>query len=181
MAEIATIARPYAEALFQASKSDLGGAQVWLNSFAAVAADAALLQFAANPKATNAQVIDLVLSVSKVQASSPANTAAATNFLSAVVENGRLNALGEIAAQFQKLKNMAQGVNDAVIYSAFAIDDAALADLVVLLEGRFARKLRASVQIDESLIGGVRVVVGDEVLDTSVRARLDQMKAALIA
>ena len=176
MAEIATIARPYAEALYQASKSDLGATQVWLNSFAAVAADAALLQFAANPKATNAQVIDLVLSVSKVQA-----TPAATNFLSAVVENGRLNALGEIAAQFQKLKNAAQGVNDAVIYSAFAIDGVALADLVVLLEKRFARKLNCTVQIDESLIGGVRVVVGDEVLDTSVRARLDQMKAALVA
>jgi len=176
MAEIATIARPYAEALYQASKSDLGSTQVWLNSFAAVAADAELLQFAGNPKATNAQVIDLVLSVVKVQA-----TPAATNFLSTVVENGRLNALGEIAGQFQKLKNMAQGVNDAVIYSAFAIDGAALSDLVVLLEKRFARKLECTVQIDESLIGGVRVVVGDEVLDTSVRARLDQMKAALVA
>ena len=176
MAEIATIARPYAEALFQASKSDLGGAQIWLNSFAALAENAELLQFAASPKATNAQVIDLVLSVSKVQA-----TPAAANFLTTVVENGRLNALGEIAAQFQKLKNSAQGVNDAVIYSAFAIDGAALADLVTLLEKRFARKLNASVVIDASLIGGVRVVVGDEVLDTSVRARLDQMKAALVA
>lgn len=176
MAEIATIARPYAEALYQASKSDLGATQVWLNSFAAVAGDSELLQFAASPKATNAQVIDLVLEVSKVEA-----TPFATNFLSTVVENSRMSALGEIATQFQKLKNAAQGVNDAVIYSAFAIDGAALADLVVLLEKRFARKLNASVQIDESLIGGVRVVVGDEVLDTSVRARLDQMKAALVA
>jgi F-type H+-transporting ATPase subunit delta len=98
-----------------------------------------------------------------------------------IVENGRLNALPEIAAQFQTLKNSAQGVNDAVIYSAFPIDGAALADLVALLEKRFARKLNSTVQIDESLIGGVRVVVGDEVLDTSVRARLDQMKAALVA
>ncbi len=176
MAEIATIARPYAEALFQASKSDLGVAQAWLNSFAVVAADAALLQFAASPKATNAQVIELVLSVSKVNASP-----AAINFLSTVVENGRLNALAEIATQFQKLKNAAQGVNDAVIYSAFPIDGVSLTDLVVLLEKRFARKLNAVVAIDQSLIGGVRVVVGDEVLDTSVRARLDQMKAALVA
>jgi F-type H+-transporting ATPase subunit delta len=59
MAEIATIARPYAEALYQASKSDLGATQVWLSSFAAVAADAELQQFAASPKATNSQVIDL--------------------------------------------------------------------------------------------------------------------------
>jgi len=176
MAEIATIARPYAEALYQASKSDLGATQAWLNSYAAVAADAGLLQFAANPKATNAQVIDLVQSVAKVNA-----TPAATNFLTAIVENGRLNALGEIAAQFQKLKNAAQGVNDAVIYSAFPIEGAALADLVTLLEKRFARKLNCTVALDSSLIGGVRVVVGDEVLDTSVRARLDQMKAALVA
>jgi F-type H+-transporting ATPase subunit delta len=176
MAEIATIARPYAEALFQASKSDLGGAQTWLNALAAVASDAGLQQFAASPKATNAQVIELVLSVAGTTA-----TAAVTNFVTAVVDNGRLNALGEIAAQFQTLKNAAQGVNDAVIYSAFPIDGAALTDLVALLEKRFARKLNASVQIDASLIGGVRVVVGDEVLDTSVRARLDQMKAALVA
>jgi F-type H+-transporting ATPase subunit delta len=176
MAEIATIARPYAEALFQASKADLAGTQAWLNSFAAVASDAALLEFAGNPKATNAQIIELVVSVAKVQPNS-----AASNFLAVIVENGRLNALPEIAAQFQTLKNSAQGVNDAVIYSAFPIDGAALADLVALLEKRFARKLNSTVQIDESLIGGVRVVVGDEVLDTSVRARLDQMKAALVA
>jgi F-type H+-transporting ATPase subunit delta len=176
MAEIATIARPYAEALFQASKSDLGGTQTWLNALAAVASDAGLQQFAASPKATNAQVIELVLSVAGI-----ASVPAATNFVTAVVDNGRLNALSEIAAQFQTLKNAAQGVNDAVIYSAFPIDGAALTDLVALLEKRFARKLNASVQIDASLIGGVRVVVGDEVLDTSVRARLDQMKAALVA
>ena len=176
MAEIATIARPYAEALFQASKADLAGTQVWLSRFAAVAGDSHLQQFATSPKATKAQVIELVMSVSGVQA-----TPSIANFLTTVVENGRLNALGEIALQYQKLKNAAQGVNDAVIYSAFAIVGAALADLVVRLEKRFARQLNATVQLDESLIGGVRVVVGDEVLDTSVRARLDQMKAALVA
>lgn len=176
MAEIATIARPYAEALFQASKTDLAGTQAWLNSFAAVASDAALLEFSSNPKTSNAQIIDLVTSVAQVQPSS-----VASNFLVVIVENGRLNALPEIAAQFQRLKNAAQGVNDAVVYSAFAIDGAAMADLIVLLEKRFNRKLNAIVKIDESLIGGVRVVVGDEVLDTSVRARLDQMKAALVA
>jgi len=176
MAEIATIARPYAQALFQASQSDLATTQVWLEALAAVAADAALLEFAGNPRTTNAQVIDLVQAVSKVQM-----TPAATNFLTAVVENDRLNALGEIAAQFQKLKNAAQGVNDAVVYSAFAIDAGSLTDLVALLEKRFAHKLNARVVIDESLIGGVRVVVGDEVFDTSVRSRLDQMKAALVA
>lgn len=176
MAEIATIARPYAEALFQASKSDLAGAQAWLNRFAVVAEDAALLEFAGNPNATDAQVIELVAAAAGVQ-----HNSAASNFLTVIVENGRLRALPKIALQFQALKNSAQGVSDAVIYSAYPIDAEALADLVIFLEGRFARKLNASVRIDQSLIGGVRVVVGDEVLDASVRARLDQMKVALVA
>jgi F-type H+-transporting ATPase subunit delta len=50
-----------------------------------------------------------------------------------------------------------------------------------VLEKRFGRKLEPTVVEDPALIGGVRVVVGDEVLDTSVKARLEQMKAALTA
>ena len=87
----------------------------------------------------------------------------------------------EIAAQFKALVNTQSGRSDAIVYSAFAIDDAALAQVLVALEKRFGRKLNARVEIDHELIGGVRVVVGDEVLDTSVKARLEQMKAALTA
>ncbi len=176
MAEIATIARPYADALFQASSADLSGTQAWLQAFANVASNSELLAFANNPKATTAQIIDVLLSASKVTP-----TAAASNFLAVVVENGRLDALPEIAAQYQVLKNKVEGVSDAVIHSAFPVEANALSDLVALLEKRFDRKLKCSVQIDANLIGGIRVVVGDEVLDTSVRARLDQMKAALVA
>jgi F-type H+-transporting ATPase subunit delta len=53
--------------------------------------------------------------------------------------------------------------------------------VVASLEKRFARKLKARVEVDPELIGGIRVVVGDEVLDTSVKARLEQMKVALTA
>ena len=67
------------------------------------------------------------------------------------------------------------------IMAAFGLADDALAELGATLQKRFGRQLNLSVQTDESLIGGVRVVVGDEVLDTSVKARLEQMKAALIA
>jgi F-type H+-transporting ATPase subunit delta len=79
------------------------------------------------------------------------------------------------------LVNSRAGVADATVYSAFDIDAGALADLVATLEKRFGRKLNATVKLDPELIGGVRVVVGDEVLDTSVRARLAQMRAALTA
>ena len=68
-----------------------------------------------------------------------------------------------------------------MVHSAFPIDAAALADVGRALEKRFGRKLNLTVHEDPSLIGGIRVVVGDEVLDTSVKARLEQMKAALTA
>ena len=106
---------------------------------------------------------------------------ATKNLLRAVIDNGRLSVLPEIAAQMRVLVNETTGISDAIIYSAFPIANAALSDLVATLEKRFKRKLKASVQIAPELIGGVRVQVGDEVLDTSVQARLEQMKAAITA
>jgi F-type H+-transporting ATPase subunit delta len=176
MAELATIARPYAEALFQASRSDLSAAQTWVDELAVVAGDAALQQFAGNPRATSAQVFELVSGVVKT-----ALPEAGKNFLRTVIDNGRLAALPEIAAQFRALKNAVGGSSDATVYSAFPIDAAALSDVQASLEKRFARKLNLKVELDAGLIGGIRVVVGDEVLDASVQARLEQMKAALTA
>jgi F-type H+-transporting ATPase subunit delta len=141
-----------------------------------VAANDQLRQFADNPKATSAQVYDLMVAVAKVQL--PAN---GQNFLRTVIDNGRLSALPEIGRQFKVLKNSQQGTSDAVVFSAFAIDASALADLSGVLEKRFGRKLNLRVEVQSDLIGGIRVVVGDEVLDTSVKARLEQMKVALTA
>jgi F-type H+-transporting ATPase subunit delta len=176
MAELATIARPYAEALFKASGSDLAQAQAWLEPLAAVAADPQLLAFAASPSSSTAQVLEVAQAALKQPL-----PAAGKNFLSEVVANGRLSALPEMAAQFRSLKNAQAGVSDAVVHSAFAMDASALADVSAALEKRFGKKLNLSVVHAPELIGGVRVVVGDEVLDTSVKARLDQMKAALVA
>ncbi len=176
MAELATIARPYAEALFKAAKSDLSGTAVWLDAIAAVAANPQLQQFAGNPNASAVQVFELLSSVAKVTLSEQGK-----NFCNTVIDNGRVNALPEIAVQFRALKNAQNGTSDAVVYSAFAMDGAALADVSALLEKRFGRKLNVSVAVQPELIGGIRVVVGDEVLDTSVKARLEQMKVALTA
>jgi F-type H+-transporting ATPase subunit delta len=176
MAELATIARPYAEALFKAAAGNAAALSGEVSALAAVAGDDLLRRFADSPKVSAAQVFDVVSGVVKTPLSSPAQ-----NFLRAVLENGRLAAMPEIAQQFHALVNAQTGVSDAVIESAFAIDDAQLADVVATLEKRFGRKLNASVQIRPELIGGIRVVVGDEVLDTSVAARLQQMKVALTA
>ena len=174
MAELATIARPYAEALFKAGGDAAVSEQV--SVLAGVAGDAHLRQFAGNPKVQASQVYDLMTAVVKTTLTKPVQ-----NFLRTVLDNGRLDALPEIAAQFHALVNAQSGVSDATVYSAFPIDSAPLADVVAVLEKRFARKLNASVVVQPELIGGIRVVVGDEVLDTSVKARLEQMKVALAA
>lgn len=180
MAELATIARPYAEALFKATSKDLNGAAVWVDALSAVAQNAQLQQFADSPKASTNQVFDLIAGV--MMSSSKVDLPdAGKNFLRTVIENGRLNALPEMATQFRALKNAQSGSFDAVVHSAFPIDSAALADLAVTLEKQFKRKLNLSVVLQPELIGGIRVVVGDEVLDTSVKARLEQMKVALTA
>ena len=176
MAELATIARPYAEALFKTAGADLAGAAVWLEELAAIASNVQLQQFAGNPSVTAKQTFDVIAGVAKTPLSD-----AAKNFLRAVIDNGRISVLPEIASQFRALKNARSGSSDAVFYSSFPLDPAALADLTITLEKRFGRQLNLQVELEPELIGGVRVVVGDEVLDTSIKARLEQMKVALIA
>ncbi len=139
-----------------------------------IAANPDIMDMARNPKVSDEQVISVFLSA----VNSPAN-AEAKNFVSMLVENGRLSLLPEIAAQFHALKNAQEGAADAEIVSAFEMSPAQVVDLVATLEKKFGRKLNPSVTVDNSLIGGVRVVVGDEVLDTSVRAKLQQMQTAL--
>ena len=176
MAELATIARPYADALFKALVEELDAATVWVEELNLIGQNAQLQQFALNPNVTNTQVFDLLAGVSRVSLPEKAK-----NFLRTVIDNGRLNALPEIANQFRALKTAQSGSSDAVVFSAFDIEAAALADLGVVLQKRFGRKLNLAVELQPELIGGVRVVVGDEVLDCSVKARLEQMKVALTA
>ena len=176
MAELATIARPYAEALFKAAGNDLAGTAAWLDELAVVASNVQLQQYAGNPSVTSVQTFDVISGVTKDAL--PDN---AKNFLRAVIDNGRLSVLPEIASQFRVLKNAKSGSSDAVVYSAFPLESGALADLAATLEKRFGRTLSLAVKLEPELIGGIRVVVGDEVLDTSVKARLEQMKVALIS
>ena len=175
MAEPSTIARPYAAALFEASSAADGVQLVaQLDALARIADDQGLRQFAASPKVSEEQVFGLVTGVAGSDLDPKLR-----NLLSIVIENGRLTVLPEIAVQFRSLVNERAGSADAQIVSAFPLDAAQQLELVQVLEKRFGRQLKAQVEVDPSLIGGVRVTVGDEVLDTSVRARLEQMRAAL--
>jgi len=107
--------------------------------------------------------------------------AEAKNFIGMLVDNGRIALLPEIERQFRELKNAHESMADAEILSAFPMDGAQVSDLVSALEKKFGRKLNAKVNVDSALIGGVRVTVGDEVLDQSVSARLQRMHTALVA
>lgn len=175
MAEIATVARPYAEALFRVAQA--GNLAAWsdlVSELAQVGANADVLAYARNPKVSDSDIAATFQSLLK----SPL-TAEAKNFLDMLLANGRIELLPEIGAQFAQLKNSAEGAADADIISAFELSAAQVSELVATLEKKFSRKLNPNVTVDPSLIGGVRVVVGDEVLDTSVRAKLQQMRTAL--
>jgi F-type H+-transporting ATPase subunit delta len=179
MAELATIARPYAEALFKAAGDDSAALKPQLAHLAQLASNTELRQFADNPKVPASQVLDLFAGLAVSQGIGI--DAKVGNLLKAVIENGRLAALPQIAAQFTELVNARTGISDATVQSAFPIDDGQLAAVMSALEKRFNRKLKPTVEVAPELIGGIRVVVGDEVLDTSVKARLEQMKVALTA
>ena len=177
MVELSTIARPYAEAAFEVAKtSNLDQWSDWLESWSAVAGNEDIKMVASNPKLNDTQVFDLFVELTKTPADVHAR-----NFLRALVENGRLLALPEIARQFMELKNQFNGKADAVIASAFPMTDAEVQNILGALEKKFASKLNITVVVDTGLIGGVCITVGDQVLDSSVRGKLDAMKVALTA
>ena len=178
MAEIATLARPYAEAVFRLADSG-GSLAAWsgtLRNLAQAAAHPDMQECMTKYDLTHAQLRELFLSLSPA-----ALSADEKNFVKVLIENDRLAALPQIFALFEELKNQREGVVDAGISSAFELEAAQLAGLVAGLEKRFKRRINPQVSIDRDLIGGVRVVVGDEVIDGSVRGRLNAMAAGLLA
>ena len=176
MAEIATIARPYAEAVFSLAKQ-AGAQDAWSEQLAlvsAVAADPEMSRLAADPRISAEQLGGLFLAVCADRLGAEAG-----NFIKLLIENGRLGVLPEVVTQFEALKASAGGVLDAAVTSAFAMSETQLAELSARLETRFKRKINASVSVDPALIGGVIVAVGDEVYDASVRGKLQGMAYAL--
>lgn len=176
MAENVTLARPYAEAVFALAR-DGGTLDAWmavLDRLAAVAADPAASGFIASPDVSEEQTVRLLTESVGVTLAPEQE-----NLVRVLVSNQRALLLPEIRDLFKLLKNAQEGVRDAIVTSAYALDDAAQSRLQSDLEARFGSKLRLAVQIDPELIGGVRVAVGDEVIDASVRGKLAAMAAAL--
>ena len=176
MAEVATLARPYAEAVFElADKSNS------LPEWAPVLANMA--RFAAQPEVRacidNPNLGAKPLYTLFVSLCGDDLSAEARNFLRVLIANDRLALLPEIHAQFLELKNAREGLVQAEIRSAFPLNNAQVSSLVADLERRFKRRVHPRVTTDKELIGGLRIAVGDEVIDGSVRGRLEEMAAAL--
>ena len=176
MAEPVTIARPYAEAVFKLA-SEGNALAAWSDAIAnidGVVTDSRVQACISDPKVSTQQLEGLVLGVVGDKL-----TGDARNFVQVLVQNGRLDLMPLIRSHFEALKREKEGVLEAKIISALPLNDTQVKELVAQLEAKYQRKVIAQVETDASLIGGVKIVVGDKVIDGTVRGKLDAMAAAL--
>jgi F-type H+-transporting ATPase subunit delta len=178
MAEPSTVARPYAEAAFKLA-DEAGALGKWsemLAALAMVAQDQRVRAAVADPNLSAAQAAGLFIAILSGKLSGDAE-----NLVRVLAENGRLELLPEMHAQFEALKNEREGVLEAEVHSAFELSQAQVNELVQRLEKKTGRKVKAKIEIDKDLIAGVRIVLGDKVIDGSARAQLGALETALKA
>ena len=176
MAESVTIARPYAQAVFRLAREGKA-LTAWsdrLQRLAAIAQDPEMAKVVGNPKFSAGQVAELFVSLT-----GESGNKELASFIGILAENERLGVLTQIQEIYEELKSADEGVKDAIVTSAYPLDDAQLKNLMSQLESHFGSKLQPRVEVDAALIGGIKVAVGDQVLDASVRGKLDAMATAL--
>jgi F-type H+-transporting ATPase subunit delta len=176
MAEPSTVARPYAEAAFKLADGS-GALAKWsemLAALASVSQDPRVRAAVGDPNLPDARVAGLFISILTLSGEGE-------NFVRVLAEAGRLGLLPEIRTQFEALRNGREGVVEAEVFSAFELSGAQLADLVQRLEKKTGKKVKAKLHLDTELIGGVKVVLGDKVIDGSARAQLAALETALKA
>jgi F-type H+-transporting ATPase subunit delta len=178
MAELTTIARPYAEAAFRLAREN-DALPVWsemLRFMAGVVADPQIAATLDNPRLGAGDKEALLLSVAGERVGGLGR-----NFLRVLVEADRVTLLPDISRLFDGFKADAEGVAKAIVDTAFPLDEVQTRELMAALERRFGKRIEFAVNVDRSLIGGVRIAVGDTVIDGSVRAKLDAMHVQLRA
>jgi F-type H+-transporting ATPase subunit delta len=147
-----------------------------LAALAQVGEDERVQRAVADPARSDEQVAGVFIAILSGRLNGEAE-----NFLRVLAENKRIELLPEIRTQFEALKNEREGVIEAEVHSAFELTAAQVADLQQRLEKKTGRKVRTQLRIDKDLIGGVKVVLGDKVIDGSARAQLGALEAALKA
>lgn len=176
MAELVTVARPYAEATFKAARDRqaLGSVADGLALAAAIASDETMRSVLTNPKVSVAQKRELFYGVGGDRLDEEVK-----RLIGMLLENHREVLLPSISRLFEELKHESERVVQATITSAQPLDDAQRAAIVGALEKQYGRKVEAELAVDPELLGGARVQVGDQVIHASVRDALDHMAAAL--
>ena len=176
MAEIVTIVRPYAVAAFKLAKEKNALAR-WsemLGFAAAVAADPRMQAYIESPETSAAELEKTFLSIVGDKLDD-----AGKNLIKLLVEYGRLALLPDVAAEFEELKAQDEGVLEAEITAAATPTDVEVNALVKRLETKFGKKIEAKVKVDPEIIGGVKILVGDTVIDASVRGQLQELAYTL--
>lgn len=178
MAELATIARPYAEAAFALAR-DGGALPKWAETMgllAAVVVDPKVAGAVDNPKLSPAQKQSLFTTVlgDKLDAGT-------TQFVKVLLEADRVKLLPQINEHFQALKRDNDNVARATIVSAFPLTDQQRDELKGALAKRFGRQIETVEEVDAGLLGGARIIVGDQVIDRSVVGQLNKMSRQIKA
>ncbi len=176
MAERATVARPYARAAF-AHASESGRVAEWSGWLATarnVVASEEFQKLKRSPGITSADLAGLVTGICGDALDSHAKA-----FVALLSENGRLDFLPEIAAQFEALKAEAENVVDAEVVSAAVLDERQRERLAAALRTRLNRNVRLHCSVDPSLVGGAVVRSGDLLIDGSLRGRLERLQTEL--
>lgn len=176
MAELTTVARPYAEAAFRAAveAKDVSGFAGKLVLMGAGAATREVASVLGNPKVSAKEKADLLFAVAGGNVPDVLK-----NLAMALIESQRAALLPFISEHYERLQRDHDGVIKVVITSAFALSDSDKASLVEGLAKKYGKRVDAEVKVDASLIGGARVQVGDDVIHASVRDTLDKMAVAL--
>jgi F-type H+-transporting ATPase subunit delta len=176
MSELATLARPYASAVFKRAK-ETASAVAWSENLAfmsAVMASEAMAVVVSNPKVKKDKLAELVLDICREHIAKEA-----ANFLKLLLQNNRLALLPHIAKLFEELKAEDEGYITVEVLTAFAFTKEALQKFAATLEKTLSKKVHMNVAVDKSLIGGVLVRAGDRVIDGSVRGQLQNLQKAL--
>lgn len=167
-----TIARPYAEAVFQraleSDKLDLWSDMLGLLGTAV--ADPALSGLLANPKLTIAQKTELMLEIGGGRLNDEGQ-----NLVKLLAANGRLGVIREIAAAYEQRKAEHEGTVDVLVTTAFPLKPAEEQKLSSALKAKLGREIRITSKEDPELIGGFRLSAGDLVIDGSVSGQLSQL------
>jgi F-type H+-transporting ATPase subunit delta len=176
MSEAITIARPYAQAVFEEAQklADLKGWSDVLVSLAEAAVHPEVGALITNPRVSKAQLESLMDGLLGAQAKTQQR-----NFVRVLVDNQRLAVLPEIAAIYETLRAEAEKTVNVVVDSAFELSAAQQEKIVSSLKARLGREIKLVCKVNKELLGGVVIRAGDKVIDGSARTRLGEMANAL--